>query len=367
MVEHVSHGVDESGSGPKERNGRDVRAKSPAAEACPVADEAYRRLFESAGDAMLVLDFEGRFLDVNRAACDMYGFTRSEFLTDLRLQTLRPPQSGGAANLHIDRVRREGWCFTESVHIRGDGTHFPVEINARRIDYDGPAVLMGLRDLSPRRDAEDGEGLTARVLWAQEEARRRIGLDLHDGPCQTLHAVNMLLETEITILERDIPPARLEGLRRVVSVTQGAIGDMRRIMMHLRPSMLDELGLEAAVRWLYREYGSDNPGLRMELDLALGGGLGDLHKTVFYRVVQEGLANTCRHSRAKNVSISLRSLKNSIELIVRDDGCGFDVDNSRQKGVGLESMRQLLGLVHGRLVVESMPGEGTVIWASAPR
>ena len=197
------------------------------------------------------------------------------------------------------------------------------------------------------------------LLTAQEEERARISRDLHDQVGQSLTAILL----NINDLQTNPTPTKLERLKTLTSQT---LEDVRHISRDLRPTLLDELGLEAALKRFAREH-AEKTNLSIDVLARLPERYNKNTEIVIYRVVQESLTNIIRHANAQHASIILTTNKNNMHLIVEDDGKGFDITNlNTTQHVGLASMKERLELVGGSLRIESSVGRGTTISARLP-
>jgi two-component system sensor histidine kinase UhpB len=211
----------------------------------------------------------------------------------------------------------------------------------------------------------DVRRLEAEAHRAEEEERRRIGRELHDETAQSLLCLRLQLE----MMERHAPEALASGLRAAREVTEAAIAEVRRIVAALSPSVLERLGLAAALRQLAARFRKTHPGaLRVRLG-ALPGPLPRQVEEVVYRVAQESLQNVARHSGAGRVMLSLRTSDRSIRLGVADNGAGFCADLARKEPMsfGLAGMRERAALIGGTLDVRSAPGKGVRVLLELPR
>jgi signal transduction histidine kinase len=200
------------------------------------------------------------------------------------------------------------------------------------------------------------ERLSQRVLEVQEEERRSLARELHDGVGQSLSA--LLVDLGAAAGQ---PPGQLDAAKRLAEST---LASVRNICLLLRPSMLDDLGLVPALHWQARET-TRRSGIPVRLiaedgDLALP----DTYRTAVYRVVQEALQNVARHSAAKHAQIMVRQEGSQLLIVVQDDGQGFDPD--RTKGLGLLGMQERVTHLNGVLRIESAPGHGTVLQIELP-
>ncbi|MHC4063258.1 MAG: sensor histidine kinase [Planctomycetota bacterium] len=215
--------------------------------------------------------------------------------------------------------------------------------------------------------------LSSKLLRAQEQERKKIALELHDGLGQILSAAKFRLESR---LNRPGPGAAEEGMelvRGAVGKIQDAIEEVRNIAMDLRPSILDDLGILATLDWFCREFQQVYPDIRINKHTALAeDDIPGALKVVIYRVVQEALNNVAKHARASQVDLDLGATRDELSLRIADNGRGFDLNHYLQhlgnyKGTGLQSMRERCELSLARFSIESSRDAGTVIQASWPR
>jgi len=204
--------------------------------------------------------------------------------------------------------------------------------------------------------------LSSRLLAAQEEERKRIAIDLHDGIGGLLSAIKYRVEAA----------QRINDLEEAVSLLQRAIEECRRIQMALRPPLLDDLGLLATFNWLIREFQKRTPGLTVEKQFEVEEqAIPEALRTVIFRITQEALNNIAKYSGADWMLLSLRKTKGTLVLVVRDNGRGFDVEKaltqeSTERGLGLASMRERTELSGGTFSIESSPGKGTAVQVTWP-
>ncbi len=211
---------------------------------------------------------------------------------------------------------------------------------------------------------QEGRELSARLVAAQENERKAVSRDLHDAVGQSLSAVLMELRNLSAVLppvERGAAAVHMETIRRLV---ERCVEVVRNMALTLRPSMLDDLGLVPALEWQARE-ASRRTGIMVHVAADdLGGELPEDYKTCIYRVVQEALANSARHSQACQVWITLRAADEGVRLSVRDDGRGFAP--GRERGLGLLGAEERVANLGGRLQMASEPGRGAVLSATLP-
>jgi signal transduction histidine kinase len=210
--------------------------------------------------------------------------------------------------------------------------------------------------------------LSARLLTIQEEERHRLSRDLHDGIGQLLTA----LRIEISHLghSAEITEPDRERLRRARALAEEAVRHTRDIALILRPSHLDDLGLEAALQWQAEDF-SRRTGIDCRFaPSGLKDSLPDAWKTCIYRIVQEALHNCEKHAAPKHVYVRVRQDSTSLALEFQDDGVGFELDAKgsplRSAGLGLLGMRERAAMLGGALSICSAPGRGTTIRVELP-
>jgi signal transduction histidine kinase len=222
-------------------------------------------------------------------------------------------------------------------------------------------------DITERKNAEQElarrtqqlEALSRKLIEAQEAERRAVARELHDDFGQVLTALKLNLQRR----ERDDSES--------IALVDGAIARMRDLAQDLRPPLLDEQGLDASLRW-YVEREAGRAGLAFRLRLThLEQRPPAAVETTCFRVAQEALTNVIRHAQARVVEVELGRAAGMLQLVVRDDGRGFDVPAARLRAAhggsqGLLSMQERVALAGGDLEIDSAPGRGTTVRARLP-
>ena len=199
-----------------------------------------------------------------------------------------------------------------------------------------------------------------RVVEAQELERRRLARELHDETGQALTSILLGLRSLEDAVGSDEARGSVASLRELVVAT---LQDVRRLAVELRPKVLDDFGLVPALERLTESFGEQT-----EIQVRFETALGDERlpadvETALYRIVQEALTNVVKHAHARSVSIVLARKPDTVALVIEDDGRGFDPETTREGGFGLEGMRERVGLLDGKLQVESGAAAGTTIVA----
>jgi PAS domain S-box-containing protein len=206
--------------------------------------------------------------------------------------------------------------------------------------------------------------LSARLLEAQEEERRRFAGELHDSIVASLGGMKFRIEKMgEEVKQGHANPEALQGLGSMVSEINN---DVRRIMADLRPAVLDDLGIIAALNWLCREYQKTYSHISVETQIGVSEHeVPDSLKTPIFRISQEAMNNIAKHSQASLVNLSLRKEDDKVLLKIQDNGQGFDLDTIR-RGMGISTMRERARLSGGSFDLESAIGKGTIIHVSWP-
>ena len=347
---------------------QDVTKRTEAEIALKESEHRYRALFNNAADAIVVHDMRGKILDVNKVACERFGMTRKE-LRGINLASFYLPEFNKKASRIRKTLREHGSIYFEGIQKLPDGKMLPIEVNAKVIPYRGRLAVMSVsRDLSERKKNEAMlKQMTSRLISVQEEERKRIGRELHDQLCQNLTAVKVLLESQIRRVPEGFDDVLCSNLKKTVMVLQDSVAEIRRIIMNLRPTVLDDMGLPAAINWLCNEMEKLHPHISVLACISVQDqDCSEEVKTVLFRTIQEALNNAGKHSFADSVRIECTKLDEEIRLVVRDNGIGFSQENVSAQGLGLHGMRERIEPLGGSIRVESARGEGTSIHVTIP-
>lgn len=323
--------------------------------------------------AIVVLDTDDRVTLWNPAAERMFGWTS--------IEVLGKPMPNIPRNRHEEfRRNREDSKHgashngQETVRQRKDGSLIDVALWTAPLRSEHGTIMatVGLMvDNTERREAEEKRRqLHQRIVSVQEDERRRISRELHDHVGQHLTAILLGLKN----LQADCETSNhcaADKISRLQELVNGMMKDTHRLAWELRPTALDDMGLEVALRRYVAEW-SENTEIAAEFE-GVGSELERLHpdgETALYRVAQEALTNVARHSRAMHVSLVLECAENYVRLIIEDDGIGFEPELLSEKSrvrLGVTGMQERLTAVGGDLQIESKSGKGTTVFARVPR
>jgi len=222
-----------------------------------------------------------------------------------------------------------------------------------------------LKEMNMRfEQLKDKQALSVKIIEAQEEERKRIAREIHDGPAQAM--ANVLLKSELCerLITKDVEQAKVE-LKNLKDIVQQSLKEVRKIIYDLRPSALDDLGLIPALSRYIKNF-SEETGIAVDFTV-----LSDYKRLspeieiTCFRVIQEALTNIKKHSRAKNASVKFEFGMRFISIIIKDDGIGFDKENIGQ-GYGLMGMKERVEILNGKFEISSFKNKGTQIYISIP-
>jgi len=316
----------------------------------------------------------GRVAYCNGRFEDLLGYARGE-LADAPVEDLLPPGSIPALTIHS--VDSEPLTAQERVCqvTRKNGTNIWVRrAFAEFATDDGPVRFITVIDVTDQILAERAlhasrrelQQLSQCLISSQEDERRRIASELHDGIGQSLSAVKLMLQNVRADSLGQGDSRLAKPMMECVDKTQDMIEDVRRLSMALRPAIIDSAGVVLALTRLCQELKASMPGLAVHWSADVNeADVNEALKIHLFRIVQEALNNIIKHARANNVWVRLDRCDTGLRLTIRDDGVGFDPAAlaGHPGGLGLTSIKQRATLHSGELTIESEPGHGTTVCA----
>jgi len=360
---------------------RNVTEQRKAQQTLRASEERYRQLVEQSPDAVVVA-VDGKVAFANAAAATMVCAPKAEDLVGRTMGSSVHPEDRELALARLDQVfqRKKKTPPTEFRLLRRDGTCLEAEASGTPVTYRRrPAVHLVIRDIRERKQAlrelershAQLRELGARLAEATEAERRRLARELHDRVGQGLTALGINLNFVKNKLPPDPPDNVAERLDAALQLAEETGESIRNVMTDLRPPVLDDYGLAAALRWYAGQ-------LSRRVDVAVVVQAEDLNprlpqeaETALFRVAQEACNNALKHACAKTVTFTLSQEEDTVRLIVADNGKGFDVAATRRPDApprwGLLTMRERARAVGGRARVGSAKGKGTRVTIEVPR
>jgi two-component system sensor histidine kinase UhpB len=370
----------------KDRLGRlpaaiDTALNRKIAEAALKQGEEIRRLIMNAAlDAIICVDSSGLIKLWNSQAENMFGWQENEITGKQLTETIIPLQYRGAYERDFKDYLQtgKGDVFNKLVEITAlhrSGKIFPIEFAIVPMKGGADFFCAFIRDITLRkkreeklrRSYEEIRRLASHLQDVREEERLNMSREIHDELGQQLTVIKMdigWLKRKLALTESEPVREKLEELNLMADET---IKTVRRIAADLRPGLLDELGLGAAIEWHLKEF-QKRTGIKVQYnavseELPLSGA----SKTGLFRIVQESLTNVVRYAQAKNVEVRMEKDDDGLLLFIQDDGIGFDQEKiAGKKTFGFVGMRERTAMMGGSCNISSMPGKGTTITIQVP-
>ena len=251
----------------------------------------------------------------------------------------------------------------------------------RKCSLDISMQIIGQQNFVPsgadeklRQCREELKTLSMRLLAIQENERRRIASDLHDGIGQSMILIKMSMESVAQLIEAGSHQQAAHALQLTIHKVKQMAIELRGITTELRPAMLDDLGLLPTLSWFFKEFEDSVRDKKVYRDIHISDcDMNVQLKTTIFRIIQEAMHNILKHADARSIKVSLKKTYDAIELRIEDDGCGFDhagllIGRASSRGMGLESMKERARSTDGNFDIRTAPGQGTcirVVWPDA--
>lgn len=328
------------------------------------SEERLRLIFENVEDYIAIIDSNGVFESINKTS---QGLSRNDVVGKSIFEFSDHGDKKEELKEMFEKLKTTGSTVVmEDSYTGPDGTRRSytrkfIGIFHRTKFY--KAVLI-IRDVTAERDRE--HSVMNAVLRGQEQERKRLGAELHDGIGQVLSAISLKVsQLKSELIHTDLETAAI-GLNTLAAELQGAIREVRNISHDLMPEVLESLGLKAAFNQLCSSL-HDRSGIKVGFDAVdLEPKYDPVIEVNLYRIAQELLTNVQKHAKCKNLFISLIDHGDSLNLTVEDDGHGFD-PNLDVNGIGIKNVRSRLKVLSGEIDIESAENSGTLINIEIPK
>jgi len=394
----------------------DIAERKRVEAALKVSEIRYRRLFETAKDGILILDAEtGRITDANPFLQEMLGYSHTELLGKM-LWEIGPFRDIAASRTAFRKLQRKQYIRYDNLPLETKGRrHRHVEFVSNLYRENGTKVIQcNIRDITARHQAEKAladtsvelerrvdertaELLTANRLMKKmldegkraeerlaksrerlrnlsqrlqsllEEERTRLSREIHDELGQALTALKLDLSSIRRSLVSDGLAEQSAKVHEIERTVNRIIRTVRKISTEMRPGILDELGVAAAIQWMAKDF-QNRTGIGCNVTLQAVDKLSDtVLSTAIFRIVQEALTNIMRHAAASQVNVSLEKKDDTLIVEVRDNGIGIMEGRiSDSKSLGLIGIRERVLLLGGEAAISGKPGEGTLVRVTVP-
>ncbi len=339
----------------------------------------FKMLFNSANDAVFVTQLSpeksyGDFIEVNDVACKQLGYSKEEFLL-LSPSGIVSQKCINDFNIMNQRLLEEGHVLYDTVYRAKDKKLFPVEVNSHLFLFNDKLTVLSIsRDITERKQAEEKlkkssnllRNLATHIQTVREEERTMIAREIHDELGQVL----TVLKIQISLLSNKLNPdqsALKEKIDSLTNLIDKSVESVQKISAKLRPTILDELGLNAAIEWQTEEF-EKLTNIKCSLilekeDLILN----PAKSTALFRIFQEALTNIARHSEANQLTISLLTDQANINLEITDNGKGISSEQIKDfKSLGIHGMQERALIFGGQVTFDSFLGKGTKVKVEIP-
>jgi len=354
-------------------SGEDITEQKQMENALRESEERYRTLFEDSRDAICIITREGVIVDCNQAALELFGYEMQELL-GLDVSDRVASFSQHAMDFRRE-IERKGFVRDYEMKLpRKDGVEIDCVLTfslRRRSDGSVYGYEGIIRDVTEHKRLQQNlEQYVRQVTKAQEEERKRISRELHDETIQELAVLSLEIESVKRAAERR-STATVKGLERIQDRVNHIGEELSRLSHALRPSVLDQLGLVAALKLIVHDLGRMD-GVVAELDV-----VGEERRLApevelgLFRIVQEALRNVEKHATASTALVTVEFDNAAARVNIVDDGQGFRLperlgDLAGSGRLGLVGMQERAQLLNGRFAVTSEPGKGTNVTVEVP-
>lgn len=339
----------------------------------------FKMLFNNANDAVFVTQLSpeksyGDFIEVNDVACKRLGYSKEEFLL-LSPSGIISQKYINDFIVYMNHLLQEGHVIYDIVYRAKDKKLLPVEVNSHLFLFNDKLTVLSIaRDITERKQAEEKLKVSSKLLrelathiqTVREEERTLIAREIHDELGQVL----TVLKIQISLLGNKLNPDQLplkEKISTLTNLIDQSVESVQKISAKLRPTILDELGLNAAIEWQTEEF-EKLTNIKCSLvfpkdDLKLNAN----KSTAVFRIFQEALTNIARHSEANKVSISLLTDQSNLYLEIADNGKGISTEQIKDfKSLGIHGMEERAMVFGGQVTFDSFTGKGTKVKVEIP-
>lgn len=359
---------------------RDVQRRKKLEISLRESEERFRKFTQASQDIIILFDTDGRGLYTNPAVTTLLGYSGDEF-KDKSMRTVLHPKNRRTVSREISTLIETSISPAprELKVMKSNGDYLDMEMNLFCIDLSAGERIVGsiIRDITKRKIAEEqlrlseerlGD-LSAMLITAQDDERRRLSMELHDEFGQSLAALKLQLRAmENSIYDgdefcKDRVISQIRELRQFVNLQ---IESVRALSRELWPMIVDDLGVDAAFENLISGF-LGLTDVKLDISMEPVGQFFEVEEQRhLYRLLQESLNNVIKHGQAHDIQVRVSVTDDSIILAVHDNGCGFDVEavsksTGKTRGMGLQSMAERVKLLCGTMSINSRPGMGTSI------
>jgi PAS domain S-box-containing protein len=347
----------------------DVTEKKKLEESLVASESKFRNFFKLAPIPMWVIDPQNnKFLSVNNAACQHYGYTESEF-SDMTISDIREAQDVVKDSEEVKRVKKETLSLSQDKtrkykfhHLKKCGEKMETEVYTSPILINDRKCILSISlDVTERNQMENK--ITRAIIKTQEDERYEIGSELHDNVCQILAAAKMSLG----MIKPSLAPSAMESYNKSTEAILLATKEIRNLSHRLAPAFFDNTKLDVAFESLLKSFNIDEKyriSIKFDKSVLQMSIKQDVQLNL-YRILQEQLRNILEHAHCTDIEISVFICTNKLNMRIADNGEGFDADEVVY-GIGLANMKRRAELFSGQLYINSSRGKGCELMIVLP-
>ena len=351
----------------------DITERKRAYEVLQESEERYRQLYDNASDAVMIFDADtNQFEEANPATLNLFEYSKEEF-AKLTVEDISAERERTRAAVAKIKTGSSGGNYVPLRYFKKkNGNVFPGEIYAGSFISKGRKKIIGaVRDITNRMQAEEAiRALSFSLLTAQEMERKRIASDLHDDLGQGL----AILKIRIKNIQNKLPNNQdelIEEYEKTLNYTDQIIQKVRKLSHGLTPIILGDFGLTASLQSLTDDFSEYSSAIIKRNIADIDGLFPPGVEITIYRIFQEIFNNIQKHSRARNVEIEIKKIRNKIYFEIKDDGKGFnykkmELNTFNKEGIGLATMNERVLMLNGSFEIKSQLNEGTKILFMIP-
>lgn len=353
----------------------DVTENKLAEDALRSSEERFRNITEQVSEIIFMTDNTGYITYISPQVISVFGYSALEMTGEHFIRFVDETDYQKAMSAFKTSMKTNSRVQNFPARMkRKDGSVFIGEVSSNGFYVDGRSdgAIGVIRDVTERKNAEEAirrsketmEELHRHLTEVRENERADISREIHDQLGQSMTALKLDLNWVQEHIATD-PESRAK-LASMIDLASATIRDIQRISSELRPGILDDIGLAAAIEWYAEEF-EKRSGIKVHLNLDEVQAESDQKNLTIFRVTQESLTNVIRHANAKKVKISLSEIKENIILEIKDDGVGMPEEKvNSPRSLGLLGIRERVAQSSGILVISSRPGSGTSIRITIP-
>lgn len=353
---------------------RDISARKKFEEQLRASEERARAILNASPDVAVLADTQGLVIDCNEGICSTMNVRKEDLLGKSPLDFFDRGVAHTRMVFFEKAIRGQVPIRFQDMHRGRWYDHFVHPV----VDAGGniSQVVIFAHDITDLKQKEEEiaaardklKALAMEITTIEENARRTFSNYLHDRIGQTLFVLKIRLEM---MAKAEADKQGPEAWKEIFRLMEKAIGDTRALSYEMSPSILNELGFEAALEWLVDQTNSEHDLTVSFKKDGMVDLLDDTISTVLYRAVRELLTNVIKHAQAKQVTIAMRQDDHQVVMDIKDDGAGFDIESLKSlpdhnKGFGLFSIKERLQWHNGDMIITSAPGSGTQVTLRAP-